>query len=72
MLNLDKTFCFKTQTRYAAYMKKQHNSGTLPKIILSLGDPLSSPIVTERLLRPIVHIPYEDQRKIKIMFEDSF
>ncbi|MCG6534892.1 MAG: hypothetical protein L7F78_09415 [Syntrophales bacterium LBB04] len=31
------------------------------KTIAALGDPLSSPIVTERRLRPIVNLPPEEQ-----------
>jgi transcriptional regulator with XRE-family HTH domain len=33
------------------------------KAIAALGDPLPSPIVTERRLRPIVNLPAEEQRR---------
>ena len=33
------------------------------KVIAALGDPLPSPIVTERRLRPIVNLPAEEQKQ---------
>jgi hypothetical protein len=33
------------------------------KAIAALGDPLPSPIVTERRLRPLVNLPQEEQRR---------
>ncbi|MGQ9628669.1 MAG: hypothetical protein ACUVV0_17415 [Anaerolineae bacterium] len=33
------------------------------KAIAALGDPLPSPIVTERRLRPIVNLPAEEQKR---------
>lgn len=33
------------------------------KSLVALGDPLLSPTVTERMLRPIVHLRPNDQRK---------
>jgi len=32
------------------------------EVLVSLGDPLSDPIVTERKLRPILNLPAEEQR----------
>jgi len=32
-------------------------------VVATLGDPLPSPIVTERCLRPIVELPVEEQRR---------
>ncbi|MGQ9837695.1 MAG: hypothetical protein ACUVRV_06935 [Cyanobacteriota bacterium] len=33
------------------------------KAIAALGDPLPSPIITERRLRPIINLPAEEQRR---------
>lgn len=42
------------------------------KVLVALGDPLPSPIVTERRLRPIVSLPAEQQRrKVNVILSGS-
>ncbi len=43
------------------------------KAIAGLGDPLPSPIVTARRLRPIVNLPEEEQkRRVGIIYSSNF
>ncbi len=43
------------------------------KAIAALGDPLPSPIVTERRLRPIVNLPADEQRRrVGIIYSSNF
>jgi len=40
------------------------------ELIVSQGDPLSSPMVTERMLRPLVDLPAESQqKKLRILLD---